>query len=181
MKNLTDILIESKKTYSFKIGVAGELPENFAEKLKTFLEKFTVSSISSGKKTPIQERPMDFPQLENTEVTYWDVNLTYPTTDGVLREYLGQVCGVHPSKIVVRNPNGPVEEQNGTTTEIYEPLLTKEELNGESAQKDVAQSRIMDLLKELEKTRKERNDNNDGFKVEAIKEEPQNTKSAIGS
>jgi hypothetical protein len=39
----------------------------------------------------------------------------------------------------------------------------------------------MELLKELEAARKERADGTEGFKAEAIKEEPQNTKSAMGS
>ena len=39
MKTLKDYLSESKKAYSFKIKVAGELPENFQDTLKKSLEK----------------------------------------------------------------------------------------------------------------------------------------------
>jgi hypothetical protein len=182
MKTLHDYLVESKKTYPFKIGVAGELPDGFNERLKTALEKFSIVSISSGKKTPIQERPLDFPNLENMEVTYWDAELNYPTTESILQEYLQNFCSVPKSHVIVRNPNSPAEQEKEIEdSDVYEPLLTNADLKGESAQQNVGQSRIMDLLKELETARKERSDDTDGFKTEAVKEEPQNTKSAIGS
>jgi hypothetical protein len=181
MKNFADYLTESKKTYQFKVGVAGELPEGFDDRLKLAMEKFSIVNLTKGKKTPIQERPLDFPNLNNTEVTYWDVEVGYPTTEAVIKEYLGQVCSVHESKIIVRKPGSPVERnEQKTENTVYEPLLAKEDMGGESAQNNVGNSRIMELLKELETARKERNDQ-DGFKMEAIKEEPQNTKSAIGS
>lgn len=182
MKTLREYIAESKKTYSFKIGVAGELPEGFNERLKTALEKFSIASLSTGKKTPIQERPLDFPTLENMEVTYWDAEVQYPTTEAVLQEYLETFCTVPRSHVIVRNPNSPVERQNNTKdATVYEPLIGKSELESVSAQQDVGQSRIMDLLKELEIARKERADGTDGFKAESMEQEPQNTKSAIGS
>ena len=42
MKTFTQILTESKKTYQFKIGLAGEMPEGFQDKLETVLQKFDV-------------------------------------------------------------------------------------------------------------------------------------------
>jgi hypothetical protein len=96
---LEKYLTESKKVYEFKIGVAGELPEGFEDRLETVMQKFSVASMSTGKKTPIQERPLDFPQLQNTEVTYYEVAVNYPTTVQVLQEYLGKVCSVDQSHI----------------------------------------------------------------------------------
>ena len=180
MKSIKEYLTESKKTYKFKIGVAGELPEGLNERMRSMLEKFKVVNLSTGKKTPIQERLLDFPNLKNEGVTYWDLEIEYPTTTEILKTYLGDSCSVHESHIVVRNPDIPVREnQDAKEDGVYEPILTKEDMGGPSAQDSVGNNRIMDLLKELEAVRKERNDNN-SFKVEATKEEPQNTKSAIG-
>jgi len=187
MRSFTEILNESKKTYPFKIGVAGELPEGFADKLETSLQKYSVSKMTSGKKTPIQERPLDFPQLQNMEVTYYEVELQYPTTTQVLQEYLGKCCSVEQSHIIVRNPNEPQEEyqQNASDkSDTYEPMLTKEDLGGESSQGDVGSNRVMDLLKELETARKERDEDPT---AEAPKGESkdidtkENTKAVIGS
>jgi len=161
MRSYTDILNESKKVYPFKIGVAGELPEDFTTHMETALKKFGVDKLTPGKKTPIQERPLDFPQKQNTEVTYFEAELSYPTTPQVLAGYLANFCSVHESCFVVRRTDEPLEryqedmpEEGDTVT--YETLLTKEDMGGTSAQNDVAGNRVMDLLKELEQARKER-------------------------
>ena len=156
MRSFKDILTESKKTYEFKIGVAGPLPEGFVDSMETSLKKFNVSNMTSGKKTPIQERPLDFPQLQNMEVTYFDLAVEYPTTSQVLQEYVGKCCGIDQAHIIVRNANDPREEYQDTKDDApYEAMLTKEDMGGETAQDSVAGNRVMSLLKELETARKE--------------------------
>jgi len=156
MRSFKDILTESKKTYEFKIGVAGPLPEGFEDSMETSLKKFNVSNMSSGKKTPIQERPLDFPQLQNMEVTYFEAVVEYPTTPQVLQEYLGKCCGIDQAHIIVRNTNDPREEYQETKDDApYEAMLTTEDMGGETAQDSVGGNRVMDLLKELETARKE--------------------------
>jgi hypothetical protein len=157
MKSFAEFLTESKKSYSFKIGIAGDLPEGISQRLETALKKYDLASLSAGKKTPIQERPLDFPQLQNMEVTYYEAELHYPTTVQVLQEYLGNFCDVHQSYIIVRNVNEPQElYQQEEESGVYETLLTKEDMGGESAQNSAGSNRVMELLKELEKARKER-------------------------
>ena len=156
MRSFTQLLNESKKTYQFKIGVAGPLPEGFEDTLETILKKYGASNLTSGKKTPIQERPLDFPQLQNMEVTYFEVAVEYPTTSQVLQEYVGKCCGIDQAYIIVRNINDPREEYQEMKDDApYEAMLTKEDMGGETAQEDVAGNRIMSLLKELETARKE--------------------------
>lgn len=185
MKTFVEYLNESKKVYSFKVGVAGELPESFADMMETALQKYGVSKMTAGKRTPIQERPLDFPQLENCNVTYYEVDLTYPTTVQVLQEYIGQCCGVKQSHIIVRNPNEPQElYQQETADSEYVAKLTVEDMGGESAQKDVGAGRVMDLLKELETARKERsNDYIGDAPVGESKDigDAENTKSPLGA
>jgi hypothetical protein len=160
MKNFTEFLTESKKVYPFKIGIAGELPEGCKERLETSLKKFDMQKMSAGKSTPIQERPLDFPQLKNQTVTYWDVEFGYPTTSQVLQNYIGECCGIDQAYIIVRNPNEPQElYQTSEEDTTYETMLTKEDMGGESAQESVGNNRVMDLLKELEVARKEREHN----------------------
>lgn len=185
MKSFVEILTESKKVYPFKIGVAGEMPEGCREAIETCLKKYGVESLSTGKKTPIQERPLDFPQLQNMEVTYFEVDLNYPTTSQVLQEYIGKCCGISQSHIIVRgaNENQEMYQDEADQTE-YEVALTKEDMGGESAQGDVGTDRVMDLLKELEVARKERAENDPavvaptGESVDVDAKE--NTKSIVG-
>ena len=184
MRSFTQLLTESKKTYQFKIGVAGPLPEGFEDRMETSLKKFKVSNMTSGKKTPIQERPLDFPQLQNMEVTYFETELEYPTTSQVLQEYVGKCCGIDQAYIIVRNTNDPREEYQDTDDSApYEAMLTKEDMGGETAQKDVAGERVMSLLKELETARKENEHSGaEGAPVGESSEigDTENTKAVVG-
>lgn len=185
MKSFTEFLTESKKTYPFKIGVAGDLPENFVDMLETCLEKYNLSNLSTGKKTPIQERPLDFPQLENMEVTYFEAEVNYPTTSQVMQEYIGKCCGCPQTHIIVRNPNEMAEEyQEKKDNTPYEAMLGKDDMGGESAQESVGSNRVMDLLKELETARKD----NEHSPIDGVAAgesaditETENTKSVVGS
>lgn len=151
-------LAESKKTYEFEIGVC-EAPEGFEDSMETALQKYSVASMSAGKKTPIQERPLDFPQHQNTEVTYYEISVNYPTTPQVLAEYIASCCDVDRSRVIVRTPNDPSIELQDTKEEgPYEVKLDKFELEqaDPNAQDHVGNNRVMELLKELETARKER-------------------------
>ena len=72
--------------------MAGEREEGFDEALETCLKKFDLLNMSKGKKTPIQERPLDFQQIQNKEVTYYDAEVGYPNYTQVLQEYIPKCC-----------------------------------------------------------------------------------------
>lgn len=157
MKTFAQFLTESEKTYKFFIRVAGEVPEGFVDTMENNLNKYEVVKLSTGKRTPITERPMDFPQLQNMEVTHFEAEVKYPTTAHVLEQYLVANCSVPHSHLIVRGEFDPIEEQQTQKDNApYEAKLTTEDMGGESAQEAVGQSKVMDLLKELEVARKER-------------------------
>ena len=169
MKSFVDYLTESEKTYTFKISVAGDLPENFENTLESVLSKYALKNLTSGKRTPIQERPMDFPNLQNMEVTHFEAELAYPTTPQVLEQYV-QDCGcLSPGHIRVVNPLAEEIVDGDQTGEArtesdgpYEALLNSEyqdPVKSDAAQQNVGGNRVMELLKELEKARSERENN----------------------
>jgi hypothetical protein len=185
MRSFKDILTESKKTYKFMVRVAGDLPEGFAGHLETNLKKFDLIGVSAGKRTPIQERPLDFPQLQNIETHTFEAEVSYPTTPQVLENYLTDNCMVPKGHLIVRIPGEPLEKiQEPTNESPYESLLHTSEMGGESAQPAVGSNRVMDLLKELETARKER----DADPVSGVTsgksdvmDDKTNTKSPMGS
>jgi len=185
MKSFSEILNESKKTYKFLIRVAGELPEGFEEQLKVNLGKFDMVSLSGPKRSPISEKPLDFPQLQNMEVNHFEAEVNYPTTSHILERYLVDNCSINHSHIVVRIPGEPIElQQEPTSDEPYEALLNTEDMGGESAQQAVAGNRVMDLLKELETARKEREiDPIEGIEAGESKDidNKENSTSTVGS
>ena len=190
MKSFVDYLTESEKTYSFKIGIAGEVPEGFEDRLEQSLQKYALKNLSSGKRTPIQEHPLDFPQLQNTEVTYYDVELTYPTTPPVLEEYISQCSMLHRANVKVIDPHTQRimdDQMANMENDTYETMLGsdyKDPVSSAESQKMAGENRVMDLLKELETARKERQNNpTDGVHVGDSKDidNAENEKSTIGS
>lgn len=149
------ILAESKKTYKFKLGLAGELPENINDTLKTALSKYEIVNLSKGKKTPIQERPLDFPKLQNMEVTYFDAELAYPTTPDILEQYVCLVTKMSNSHVKAMTAT---QHQDYPTDKKEEPYVAKLESPLEQADKNaqdqVGQKRIIEILKQMEKDRK---------------------------
>jgi len=167
MKSFAEYLTESEKTYFFKVSVAGEIPEGFEDTMESSLQKFALKNITAGKRTPIQEQPMHFPNLQNMEVTHYDIELSYPTTNQVLEQYISQCSQVPRAHVRVENPYAQdtiaAGDQTGDArTESegpYEALLNseyKDPVSTESAQQNVGANKVMDLLKELEQARKER-------------------------
>lgn len=110
MKSFTEYLTESKKTYTFRVKVAGECTTEHETKLKGILERFSVSSFKKTGKTPIQSFPLDFPQLKNIDVSVFEVTLEYPTTQHELHEYISSNLGKTRQHVVVRTPHEPIEE-----------------------------------------------------------------------
>jgi|TARA_R110000851_G_scaffold19575_1_gene60136 hypothetical protein len=161
MKSFIEHLTESEKVYEFKIRVAGELPEGFDDKLEMILKKYDLVSISSGTKTPIQSTPYHFPRVQNAEVYTFDAEVRYPITSPILQSYISDCCGISKTHLVVTSATEPFEElaKDEEASKPYEPKLTTLEMEqaDPDAQKQVGEPRVMDLLRELEAARKERN------------------------
>lgn len=159
MKSFKDYLTESveEKKYSFKIKIAGDLPEHFEDAAKAALQKYQVASFNKGKTTPIQAKLVDFPTLENLQVTVFDIDLDYPTTSTVLTSYVAEHTGVDPCCIRVRSLKEEEEAELNAQNLIdsnKEALLTQE-YTKENNQGMVGDKHVSSFLKELAKTSKE--------------------------
>ena len=155
MSTFKDYLTESAKSYDYKIKVAGELEEGFANKLESALAKFEVAKMSAGKKTPIMTMPLDFPRLSNEQVTIFDVTTNYPASQRVMHEYLSDILRIPATHIVVRKPGEPTEQYQAEKDDApYEAKLNSPYEDSKDEQKSSGSTRVMDLLKQLEKERK---------------------------
>jgi len=160
MKTFKEYLAESKKVYSFKVKIAGELPENFQESLNTCLEKYKIITLEKMT-TPIQESPLDFPELHNKEVTIYDLAVEYPITAPELIAHVKE-CGVMEDCMRVRGSGEPSEidkiiAAGGDAAEALlndpfykkDPKIEQKDYFGDGFNKN--------FLKELAKTAKDRN------------------------
>ncbi len=192
MKTFKEYLAESKKVYSFKVKIAGELPENFQESLKKCLEKYKIITLEKMT-TPIQESPLDFPELHNKEVTIYDLAVEYPITAPELVSHVKE-CGVMEDCMRIRGSSEPSEidqiiSAGGDAAEalLNDPFYKKE---SKIQHKDwFGDGFNKNFLKELAKTAKERNkelgndkkDPNVLSSAPKVKEDNVGLKSAIGS
>lgn len=110
MKSFKEYLSESKKTYTFRVKVAGEFSKDQENAMESILSKYDLAGFKKAGKTPIQELPLDFPRIKNAEVNIYEVTLAYPTTQFELTEYLATELKVSKDHLVVRSPNEPTEQ-----------------------------------------------------------------------
>jgi hypothetical protein len=160
MKSFTDYLIESKEAnkYVFKLKVAGDLPEHFEVTTETALKKYQVSKFAKTKTAPIQNKLVDFPAMENAQVTVFDIELEYPTTSTVLTNYISEHTGMSAQCIRVRSLKEEEEAElnaENSASEKSEKALLTQDYEKENNQKVVGDKGVANFLKELSKTRKE--------------------------
>lgn len=188
MKTLKEYLAESKKVYSFKIKVAGELPESFQESLKTSLDRCKVMKMEKMSTTPIQALPLDFPTMKNVEVHVFEVICEYPITAPEIAADLKSM-GLTEECFRVRGSGEPSE---------IEQVLADNEPSGEALLNDSSYSTKTDakhkdyfgddfnrtFLKDLEKSAKQKKKEQTGpveYKLPKAKADKAGLKSAIGS
>lgn len=125
MKTLKEYISESfqGKKYPFKLKIAGDLAEDTEAKIKSLLEKFGVEQFSKTSTTPIQSLPLDFPTLNNVNVSIFEITLSYPTTPQELHEYICGKAKLPFGNVVVRNPNEPTEAYQEETEKRKGALL----------------------------------------------------------
>ena len=120
MKTFTEYLTESKKIYSFKIKVAGDLPENFINDLKSRVDKKSCIKLEEVEKTPAAELPMEFPEMPEAEIHILEMICEYPiTSPEVVNEI--SAMGLEASCFRVRNSLEPSEIDQATVGEVSNP------------------------------------------------------------
>jgi hypothetical protein len=98
MKNFKDYLVESEKTYNYRIKVVGDIESGFFKALEDKLKQFDIVKISGAKTTPVQTNPADFPAFENDRVSHVDVEFRYPAIEPQIQQ-LCQLLGMNPNRI----------------------------------------------------------------------------------
>jgi hypothetical protein len=188
MKTFKEYLTESKKVYNFKVKVAGELPEKFQEGLTARLGRCGVMSVKKLTTTPIQESPLDFPELTNMEVTVFEVICEYPVTSPEISVEIKNM-GLDENCYRVRGANEPTEQEQvlAAVEPSGEALLDEIDLekgNTKVKHKDYFGDEFnKGFLKDLSKTAKQqKKDSGQGeYKLPKTKQDKVGAKSALGS
>jgi hypothetical protein len=183
MKTFKEYLAESKKSYSFKIKVAGVLPEDFQSNLKTSLERCKVMKMEKISTTPIQAVPMDFPTMKNCEVHVFEVACEYPITSPEIISDV-KLLGLDEACFRVRGSDEADQSEN--------EILNSDGLLTDSQYKEGTNVKHKDFfgddfnksfLKDLSKVAKQQKKDNgqSEYKLPKVKTDKTGVKSALGS
>lgn len=156
MKTLKEYLTESKKVYSFKIKIACDLPEGFEANFKAALEKYSVSRFEKTKTTPVQESPMDFPEVKNASVTMYEVDLEYPIISPEIVNILAADLGCREENVRVRGANEADIEYDPSAEPNGKALLDTPYEKGAKFKDYFGDAYNKSFLKDLEKASKQR-------------------------
>jgi len=104
MKTFSQYLVESRKTFDYRIKIVGDLPEDFSKKFREQLKKFDPENVGDDRKTPVMSRPTDFPGFPNESVTMMDVSFRYPATPPQIQQ-IARLLGLDPDRIVIHQKN----------------------------------------------------------------------------
>jgi hypothetical protein len=101
MKTFHQYIVESERTYNYRIKILGDVPAGFVKNLEEKMAQFDVVSMSRPKTTPVQKLIKDFPGEENESMTFVDVNFRYPAIEPQIKQ-LAQLLGFNPNRIAMQ-------------------------------------------------------------------------------
>ena len=120
MKTFHQYIVESERTYNYRIKVVGDVPEGFFKTLEEKCSQFDVVKFSSAKTTPVRKTIPDFPAFPNQVLNIVDVEFKYPAIEPQIKQ-LAQLMGMDPNRIVMNTTpyedslnteNTKIEDQN---------------------------------------------------------------------
>jgi hypothetical protein len=157
---------ETRKEFKYVLKFAlNDMPDLMIDQLEESLKKYELKSASSFRKTPIQESPLDFPNVRNTSVYICDISLGYPGSLDFLRTYICNILGISPQCLAVYSENDPrqietdlyVDRTSPEFKKKYKTLLGSDYEEVENSQEEkYGEKYNINFLKELENVRKER-------------------------
>lgn len=163
-KTFTSYVAETKREYKYVLKFAvHDMPDSLIDILESSLSKYDLREASAFRKTPIQESPLDFPNIKNTPVFICDITLGYPGSLDFLRTYICNNLGISTSQLAVYSENDPrqietdlyLERSSEEYKEKYKTRLGSD--YEETGDKDMYGEKYnLTFLKELDQVRKER-------------------------
>lgn len=163
-KTFASYVAETKVDYKYVLKFAvHKMDDKQIDVLESCLVKYELKEASAFKETPIQESPLDFPNVKNTPVFICNITLGYPASLDFLRTYICNNLGISPAQLAVYSENDPRQIETDLYADRNSPEYRekyKARLGSdyeETGDKDFYGEKYnTDFLKELEKVRKER-------------------------
>jgi len=190
MKTFRDYLTESKKVYSFKVKLSGEIPENFVENLKKCLASYEVVTLEKMA-TPVEETSVDFSQYGDKEITVFDLVVEYPITAPEIAAHLKEMS-IPEECFRVRGSMEPTEYESKMAENDAGALLDdpfyKDDTNfkhkdyfGDDFNKDFLRTLAKEAKDRKKELKQDKRDPDVLGSAPKLKQDKAGAKSAIGS
>lgn len=165
-KSFKQYVAQTKTEYKYVLKFAvDDMTDSMIDHLESCLAKYQLITASAFRKKPIQQSPLDFPNIKNTAVFICDLTLGYPASLDFLRIYVCNNLGISPANLAVYSENDPREIETDLFLDRNSPEFKekyKTQLGSDYEEmfdaKDLeyGEKYNTSFLKELEKVRKER-------------------------
>lgn len=128
--------IMGAKEYKYTLKIAiDDIDNRMLDKIEYCLEKYELQSASAFKKTPIQESPLDFPNVRNHAVHISELVMAYPASRDFLETLISNKLGISEQQIVVYSENDPrraetnlhLERSSSEYKENYKAVLGEDD------------------------------------------------------
>jgi hypothetical protein len=138
MKSLKSYIVESIRTYHYRLKIAGEVNQTMLQLIELNLQKFTPVKIGEPKTTPIQPKLLDFPEVQNERVTSIDVEFRYPVIEPFVKQ-MARLLGLDENRVRLITPGYAdsldTEYEEYQNQMAHSPVLDHEELEEEKGSK----------------------------------------------
>lgn len=153
MKNFKEYLVESKRTYDFRVRVADcELDSEQMAAIERGLKAFDLADISKPKSQPVAHTK-EFANLGPVGRKQFEIKLNYPTTPAGVRQVIHQSSGIPAQYIVVKTTLEDQMPEDETSGDGSVNIGNNELKDQPGAQDHVGLKRVDSLLKELSANR----------------------------
>lgn len=162
-KSFASYVASGKTEYKYVLKFAvHDMTDTMVDCLEACLKKYDLNKASAFRKTPIQESPLDFPNVKNTPVFICDISMGYPASLDFLRIHVCNSLDISPALLAVYSECDPRQIETDLYIDRNSPEYKakyKARLGTDMEATEVpayGAEYNMGFLQELEKVRKER-------------------------
>lgn len=108
MKTFTDYFHDSERVYSYTLKLACDsVNEDCINAIETKLQRLDLVKLGEFKGSPLQENPLDFPNIHNTSVQTCEFEVKYPSSTDMLERMVSEALGMPRGSVIVYTENDP--------------------------------------------------------------------------
>jgi len=182
MKSLKQFIVESQKTYEFKVKLACDSDDLDMDRVEQAVASFEPVEISKPKSLPYQ-KSTEFPNAPATQIQLITVVTKYPSTPEQIRSLIANRCNFHESNIIVRTAAQELEFENQQTVDpgesAKEAVLTQD--YEDSDHQDVVGQKAIDAVMKDHKSREYEFAGDKTARAKTLNDEPTGKMSPVGS